>query len=475
MAAPRRAWTPPQAKPHFEDVLGTAERFCTAAGDTVSRCVAQARSELTRLARRVAPADIGANLRRRRAEARAFAVPYSHDERQALVLLFLPFLLVASAIVVHQSVRTLERYLTAVAIPEDEAAPVRPGLSSDVPPAAAPRTTAREAAPHRTALLPVPAAAETRSVAGPADALAPSPVSAMAKPASVPEAALAPSSTSTALAPAPYASATAAPAETQLALLPPASDLRRTVAPLAPDALDSFEADENGKPVRPGICAIDEARRTATPVSFAAPDGVSPALDAETFGLRLARAAESQVGSFVIYNDDYRSISYPMGDVNSLFGVCTDVVVRAYRMLGLDLQALVHRARSGSGDTSIDHRRTEVLRRFFSAEGESLPVTTYPEDYRAGDIVTYYRPQNRGTRVHIAIVSSATAPSGRPMIVHNRGWGPQLEDALFVDEITGHYRYRGPAPARDTAEASPRTRPVVGSATPVVPASFPAP
>jgi uncharacterized protein YijF (DUF1287 family) len=182
----------------------------------------------------------------------------------------------------------------------------------------------------------------------------------------------------------------------------------------------------------------------------------------------LAEAAESQVGSFVIYNDAYRSLRYPMGDVNRFFGVCTDLVVRAYRMLGIDLQALVHQARAGRGDPSIDHRRTETLRRFFATRGETLPITEFPEDYRPGDIVTYDRPQNRGSRSHIAVVSNVLAPSGRPMIIHNRGWGPQLEDALFVDEITGHYRYSGPSQTRNADNAAPKT--ITGA--PIMPASF---
>ena len=134
-----------------------------------------------------------------------------------------------------------------------------------------------------------------------------------------------------------------------------------------------------------------------------------------------------------------------MGDVAPLHGACTDVVIRAYRALGIDLQELVHRAQVGSGDTNIDHRRTETLRRFFARYGETLPVTAFPEDYQPGDIVTYYRPFSRVSRSHIAIVSDVLAPTTRPMIVHNRGWGPQVEDALFVDRITGHYRFRARA------------------------------
>ena len=224
-------------------------------------------------------------------------------------------------------------------------------------------------------------------------------------------------------------------------------------APVPPAQIAMLEVPGGGEIVpneakERGICV-----KTASLAGSAGAAAASLVPTPEGFGMRLAQAARAQVEGFVIYDDKYRSISYPMGDVPFLFGVCTDVVVRAYRALGLDLQELVQQARSGSGDRSIDHRRTEVLRRFFAARGESLPVTSFAEDYLPGDIVTYYRPQNRKTRSHIAIVSDIVAPSGRPMIVHNRGWGPEIEDALFVDQITGHYRYYGPAPKNETEKA----------------------
>lgn len=165
------------------------------------------------------------------------------------------------------------------------------------------------------------------------------------------------------------------------------------------------------------------------------------ASDVAAFGRMLARAARAQTEDLVIYTEKYRQIGFPMGDVPSLYGVCTDVVVRAYRALGIDLQVLVHKARIGTGDPSIDHRRTKTLRRFFARHGTSLPVTDFADNYKPGDIVTYYRAGGRTSQSHIAIVSDVIAPSGRPMIVHNRGWGPQLEDALFASEVTGHYRF----------------------------------
>jgi uncharacterized protein YijF (DUF1287 family) len=182
---------------------------------------------------------------------------------------------------------------------------------------------------------------------------------------------------------------------------------------------------------------------------------------AESFGGRLAAAALAQTEQFVIYSARYRRLAFPMGDLAPFYGACTDVVIRAYRSLGIDLQQLVHEARLGSGDPSVDHRRTEVLRKFFTRYGESLPVSPFPEDYLPGDIVTYERPFSRVSRAHIAIVAEALAPSGRPMIVHNRGWGPQLEDALFADRITGHYRFHGldAQPAQTALKGSPGSTP----------------
>lgn len=391
------------------------------------------------------PGEVVARTNRLRAGAQAAARTYSRDEREALALLFLPFLLVASAMVAHQSVRTLQNYLTAIAMPDDEVPPLAPSATRDVRIAAVPRVAVSEPPAMRTELAAVRTAPETRAPQVAGAALAEAPVTASVGAVAAPEIGPHARPEGTELTPAPVSTAAVARMETHLALLGPIGETGRSVSPTGPDPIETLEVDENGRPIRPGICTIEQT--PSTPAALALGEAVS--LGADTFGLRLAKAAESQTGSFVIYNDAYRSISYPMGDVNGLFGVCTDVVVRAYRALGLDLQALVQEARAGTGDRSIDHRRTEILRRFFATRGESLPITTFPEDYRPGDIVTYYRPQNRRTRAHIAIVSSVMAPSGRPMIVHNRGWGPELEDALFVDQITGHYRYRGPVTTRN--------------------------
>jgi len=61
-----------------------------------------------------------------------------------------------------------------------------------------------------------------------------------------------------------------------------------------------------------------------------------------TFQSKLAQQAEARLESVVTYNGNYRKIAYPMGDVPENIGVCTDVVIRSYRGLGIDLQQRVH-------------------------------------------------------------------------------------------------------------------------------------
>ena len=93
------------------------------------------------------------------------------------------------------------------------------------------------------------------------------------------------------------------------------------------------------------------------------------------------------------------------------------------------------------GDRNIAHRRVKVLEKFFKRHGQSLPVTKDPKDYKPGDIVTYYLKEAISSKDHIAIVSDKIGISGNPMIIHNIGLGPKLDDDLFTYQLTGHYRY----------------------------------
>lgn len=192
------------------------------------------------------------------------------------------------------------------------------------------------------------------------------------------------------------------------------------------------------------LAAVFSVSGAAAQAKGPEPGGVEDAARrpaSEDFGTSLAWAARWQTWIPVIYNPSYTQIPYPNGDVAWYYGVCTDVLVRAYRWLGVDLQMEVKRAGVGSGDTNIDHRRVEVLRRFFARRGRSLPITSDPDDYEPGDVVSYYVPTGRFSKTHIAIVSDRTASDGVPLILHNRGFGVQEEDRLFAEKITGHYRY----------------------------------
>ena len=164
----------------------------------------------------------------------------------------------------------------------------------------------------------------------------------------------------------------------------------------------------------------------------------------------LLDGAYAQLGVTFLYDSSYRPIAFPGGDVPLYRGVCSDVVVRAYRHIGIDLQLLVNQDMTrdfaayprlwglSHPDPNIDHRRVPNLQVFFSRHGESLPVTTNAGDYRPGDIVTWRLPSGHP---HIGLVSDRRA-EGRPLVVHNIGWGAKLEDTLFDYPITGHYRYR---------------------------------
>jgi uncharacterized protein YijF (DUF1287 family) len=165
----------------------------------------------------------------------------------------------------------------------------------------------------------------------------------------------------------------------------------------------------------------------------------------------LIAAARARTMKHEIYDGSYRVISYPMGDVPNDRGVCTDLIIRAYRALGIDLQVLVHEDMRNNfaaypqiwglrrPDRNIDHRRVPNLQKFFERTGTKLRVSTAAADYKAGDLVTWMLP---GNLPHIGIISNQNVPgSNRPKVIHNIGAGPVEDDILFRYPITGHYRY----------------------------------
>ncbi|MFI1743618.1 DUF1287 domain-containing protein [Thalassobellus sediminis] len=168
--------------------------------------------------------------------------------------------------------------------------------------------------------------------------------------------------------------------------------------------------------------------------------------------LTLSDAALELTKQKVTYDPSYFSIEYPNGDVPSNKGVCTDVVIRAYRKLGVDLQKGVHEDMKAhfnlypktwglkTTDKNIDHRRVPNLMTYFKRQGAEKLISKNPNDYKPGDVVCW---NLGGAITHIGIVVNKKSNDGkRYLIVHNIGGGQVLEDCLFSFKIIGHYRYR---------------------------------
>jgi len=166
--------------------------------------------------------------------------------------------------------------------------------------------------------------------------------------------------------------------------------------------------------------------------------------------LKISQAALSIVNPDVVYDPQYYRLEYPGGDLPADRGVCTDVIIRTYRKLGVDLQVLVHKdmkkhfdlypTRWGlkHPDKNIDHRRVPNLMTFFKRFGKTLPVSDKPADYQPGDIVVW----DLGNGIlHIGVVVNRKTAGGIYKVVHNIGGGQVVEDVLFSWKIIGHYFY----------------------------------
>jgi uncharacterized protein len=180
------------------------------------------------------------------------------------------------------------------------------------------------------------------------------------------------------------------------------------------------------------------------PANTAAPTGTATA--------KLIAAAQAQIGVTTRYNPAYERLAFPGGDVPMERGVCTDVVVRAYRVaFNADLQALINVDMTAAfsvyprtwgltaPDTNIDHRRVLNMQVFFRRKGAALPVPTTATDWQPGDLVTQTLANGRP---HIGIVSDKRHPdSGRLLVIHNIGGGTEASDILALFKPVGRYRY----------------------------------
>ena len=168
--------------------------------------------------------------------------------------------------------------------------------------------------------------------------------------------------------------------------------------------------------------------------------------------LKLAGAAIDLTKQKVVYDPAYFRIPYPNGDVPAGKGVCTDVVIRAYRALGVDLQKDVHEDMAKNfglypkdwgrktPDSNIDHRRVYNLMVFFARRGKKRPMSNLNTDYQPGDIVCW---NLSGNISHIGLViNKKSSDQKRYLIVHNIGRGQEISDCLFSYKIIGHYQYK---------------------------------
>jgi uncharacterized protein len=172
----------------------------------------------------------------------------------------------------------------------------------------------------------------------------------------------------------------------------------------------------------------------------------------ETFYKRLADSALTLTKQVVTYDPQYFQIDYPNGDVPADKGVCTDVIIRTFRKVGIDLQKEVHEDMRNnfsaypkiwglkSTDRNIDHRRVPNLMKYFERNNARVPVSEEADEYKPGDIVCW----NLGGGItHIGIVvDKKSSDRKRNLMVHNIGAGQVLEDCLFQYKIIGHYRFK---------------------------------
>lgn len=169
---------------------------------------------------------------------------------------------------------------------------------------------------------------------------------------------------------------------------------------------------------------------------------------------KLLRAAREQIGVTTGYDPAYVTLDYPGGDIPRETGVCTDVIIRAYRdAFEVDLQALVHtdmKANFASypktwglkrADRNIDHRRVPNLERYFTRQGLKREAPGRREDWQAGDLVTM---RLGGRLPHIAIFSGCDPLTDRALYIHNIGGGTREEE--IRRDYDSPMRFRFPPP-----------------------------
>lgn len=206
-----------------------------------------------------------------------------------------------------------------------------------------------------------------------------------------------------------------------------------------------------GKPLVGGVLAADKAPTNAQVEMI-----VSQLEQSGSFSEKLAAEALKYSGSQVSYDPAYYKIQYPEGDVPATKGVASDLLIRCYRKLGIDLQKEIHEDMdqnfrlypqlwaATAPDKNIDHRRVPNIQRFLSRKGETLSTSSNAAEYKVGDIVIWALA-NAETHIGIVVPSaSVDHNSSSPWVVHHpAGGGVKWEKALFGHQILGHFRFPG--------------------------------
>jgi uncharacterized protein YijF (DUF1287 family) len=194
-----------------------------------------------------------------------------------------------------------------------------------------------------------------------------------------------------------------------------------------------------------------QAEIAPIPITPTIPAPTRRTISASDIGARIALAAEDQVGVTTIYDPQYVRLAYPNGDVPLERGVCTDVIVRAFRAIGVDLQARVHEDMLKNfsvypkdwgltaPDSNIDHRRVQNLAKYFERMGKQIREINADDSFKPGDVVAW---QLSGWMQHIGIVALDRVPgTQRYYMIHNIGAGTQKEDVLRSFTLIGRYRW----------------------------------
>lgn len=165
----------------------------------------------------------------------------------------------------------------------------------------------------------------------------------------------------------------------------------------------------------------------------------------------IVKRARLEIDRVTVYDNTWlETSSYPMGDVPSNRGACTDVVVRSLREVGVDLQELVHEDVThdlhgyglGGIDSNIDHRRVSTMFTFFNRNAMSLTTDVRDKTaWRAGDIVFVAFQWGRGAPPeHVGIISDKLGPRGLPLVIENGGPKAVEQDSLGRGKVVGHFR-----------------------------------